>query len=327
MAIFCFPRPQSFLRLIPLRTATEFILFLLGVNKVTGLYGILALLTGYPLNPLQLSHYIYSLAVLGPICYLSPAIRGQQDSSSTVKVIALAWVYVLDTVINSVYTMLFGLGWFALLARQAGEGSGALDGMGQGTMNETAGFTSPEHDVSKVDIFTTPAPGAMPGQEARLYAISGSLSSAVLSQGSVSTLAVLVALWVIRVYFCVVVLSYARSTLRAYIASTSATSYSTASDANIAENPFRHGRAEGEGWRGALGRSMLRFPTKRYWLGRDESQAEWASGADARLEGARGLRIKVPGGSVGGVGERERRARSGTGPSVPMLPLKGKAEY
>ncbi|KAI7296581.1 hypothetical protein KC315_g18718, partial [Hortaea werneckii] len=98
-----FPRPGSFLHLISLRTATEFITFSLAINKVTGFYGILALFTGYHLNPLQLSHYIYSILVLGLICYLSPAIR-QRDADGALKVVALAWLYVLDTILNSLYT-------------------------------------------------------------------------------------------------------------------------------------------------------------------------------------------------------------------------------
>ena len=59
-------------------------------------------------------------------------------------------------------------------------------------------------------------------------------------------------------------------------------------------------------------------------MGRDEAEDEWAKTVDSKLERARGLRIKVP--AENGVSERERRARSGTGPPIPLGVIKGKVE-
>jgi len=313
---------QSFLHLISLRTATEFITFTLAINKVTGLYGILALFTGYHLNPLQLSHYIYSLLVLALILYLSPALR-QKDGDGALKTVALAWVYVLDSVINSVYTALFGAGWFIILAQHLQEGGEPGKGVpGGSTMNDTAGFTKPQHTVSSVEIVATPAAGAVPGQEAVAYASAGSLASndgVILQPGSIASITVISLLWLIKIYFCIIVLSFARSTLRQYIASASSASYQQSDDATMAENPFQANSGLGAGWRGKLGRFMLKFPTQRYWLGRDESE-EWVRATSGRFEAGRNsrLRIKVPPPAENGVGERERRARSGTGPPLPM---------
>jgi inositol phosphorylceramide synthase regulatory subunit len=293
------------------------------------LYGILALFTGYHLNPLQLSHYIYSLVILGLTLYLTPALRHQARGTSAqrageegrvLKVLALAWVYVLDAVINGVYTTLFGLGWFVLLAQHLGEDSaiGNLPGekLGAGLMNDTAGFTDPEYPVAHVDIVATPAPSLStgPSQQATIYAQGGTLAGALLADGSLASICVLGMLWVIRMHFCLIVLSFARSTLRAYIAQTSAANASyaatTSADPTLADSPFTSPSLAHR-----LGRAMLRLPTQRYWLGRDESEGEWASGIEGRMERARGLKIKVP--TEGGLGERERRARSGTGPPVP----------
>ncbi|KAK4539391.1 hypothetical protein LTR36_010992 [Oleoguttula mirabilis] len=335
-SILHFPRPRTFLHLISLRTATEFIAFTLAINKVTGLYGILALLTGYHLNPLQLSHYIYSLAVLALVCYLSPAIR-QRDGDGVLKTLALAWLYVLDSVVNSVYTSLFGTGWFLILAQHLNEGTPVTGGVpGAGTMNATAGFTSPEHSVSQVDVIAAPGSGVLAGQEAVAFASGdgsgGTLGSVLFERGSIASIMVLGLLWLIRIYFCIIVLSFARSTVRQYIASTSTSTTATGSgytqtdDPTMAESPFRAGgaREEGAGWRGGLGRLMLRFPSRRYWLGRDESEEEWVRATEGRFGGGgggRGLRVKVPTGEsvASGVGERERRARSGTGPPVPLV--------
>lgn len=67
-----------------------------------------------------------------------------------------------------------------------------------------------------------------------------------------------------------------------------------------------------------------RFPTKRFWLGRVESEEEWVKATSGQFESGRGtgLKPKVP---ENGVGERARRARSGTGPPVPPGNLTGKA--
>ena len=304
---------QTFLGFFSLRTGVELLTLIFCINKLTGVYGILAIFTGYHLNPLQLSHYIYSLIVLILGAYLSGAIREREQP---LKVLALAWLYVLDTVINSAYTALFGASWFIVLAQHLNDGPTGDMGPGAGTINDTAGFTDPKHpDVSNVDIVAEPAEGAMTGQDAKAYpSTNGTLGGAVFQSGSIASITVLCILWLVRIYFCIIVLSYARGIVRQYVLSTS-TTYSQSDDPTMAENPFRVGRDEGAGWRGKLGRAMVRFP-KRYWLGKDDSEDEWVRTTQGRFgrTGGNGLRIKVP---EPGVGERERRARSGTGPPPP----------
>lgn len=314
------PPFQSFLHLISLRTATELIVLSLLFNKVSGLYGILAIFTGYELNPLQLSHYIYSLLVLGLVAWLARSLR---RASQPLHNLALAWLYVLDSVVNSIYTTLFGTGWFLVLARNLGHDVPAHLPMGEGTIDDTAGFTSPEHNATRVEVIAEPGPGVLDGQTAVAYGSQyGSLGAAVFQSGSMASLTVIGLLWIARVYFCLIVMSYARTMVRQYIANTS-TGYAASDDPTLAENPFRVGREEGAGWKGKLGRFMLRFPTKRYWLGREEGEDEWVRATSGRFESGRGtgLRIKVP---ENGVGERERRARSGTGPPLPVVGPKGK---
>lgn len=209
-------------------------------------------------------------------------------------------------------------------------------GGGAGTMAEVAGFTNPENNVSQVDVIAAPAPGLAPGQEAVAYGHpqAGGLGGAVLQSDSMTAIALLAALSLIRVYFCIIVMSYARSILRQYIASTSYNAPSTENpypttadpvDPTMAENPFSMRRDEGAGWQGKMGRIMLRFPSRRYWLGREEqdtAQSEWERVTSGRFEsGRKALKIRVP---ENGVGERERRARSGTGPPPPVAPSSGK---
>lgn len=91
-----------------LQTGTEMISIALLINKVTGLYGLLAILTGYSLDAIQLSMYLYSVAVLGTIAFLIPHIRRQ----SSFQNLALAWLYIVDTAANSAYTTTFAVQWY-----------------------------------------------------------------------------------------------------------------------------------------------------------------------------------------------------------------------
>lgn len=257
--------------------------------------------------------YFYSLVVLGLICYLAPHIKRQ----SPLQCLALAWLYLLDSFINAGYTLLFGAGWFILLARHLGEDATPSDGSlpGGKMMNDTAGFTSPEQNVTRVDVVATPEPGLMAGQDAVAVGSSGdgtTLGNAVFQSGSIASISVISALWLVRIYFCLIVMAYARGVLRQHILMTSTGSYSAESSTDVAENPFRRGREEGEGWKGKLGRAMTRVG-RGYWLGKESVDEEWIRGAGDRFKR---LAIQVP---APGVGERERRARSGTGPPPNML--------
>jgi len=267
--------------------------------------------------------YIYSIIVLVLGLYLSPYIR---DTQAPLQNLALAWIYVLDSLINAVSTALFGLSWFILLAQHLTDGSdgpaaGKLPVPGSKMMNDTAGALHPAHPVSKVDVIATPkADSILPGQDAVTVGHEGSaLDQAVFQAGSVMSITVISVLWLFRIYFCLIVMAYARGMLRQYVISSSHRSggafpQDAAEGKNLAENPFRVGREEGEGWKGKLGRILTAFP-KTYWLGKDDED-EWVRGAGDKFRSARatgGTRLPAP-----GVGERERRARSGTGPPAPL---------
>jgi inositol phosphorylceramide synthase regulatory subunit len=82
-------------------------------NKVTGLYGLLAILTGYHLSIVQLSLYIYSVTALGTLAFCLPHIRKQSPFQN----LAFAWLYIIDTVVNTAYTTLFAVSWFLALEK------------------------------------------------------------------------------------------------------------------------------------------------------------------------------------------------------------------
>ena len=305
-----------------LRTGTELITLSLLFNKVSGFYGLLALLTGLHLSPLQLSMYIYSIVALVITVLLASHIRSQ----SPFHCVALACFYILDSLINAVYTVAFGITWFLVLSQHHSDANGdKAPGAGGSTIEDTSGFTNPQYNVSHVDVAVAPDQGVAPGGQAVAVGQPGfsttapgpSLGHGVLQPESMSSIVTICALWTVRVYFVLVVMSYARLVLRQHVAamSRSNTALHTGSKSStMAENPFEPHLPEGKGWKGKLGRLMIRLG-KTYWLGSDEGDQEWMNNAQSFRRREEGM-SPVP-----GVVERERRRRSGTGPPPPMPPL------
>ncbi|PNS18361.1 Inositol phoshorylceramide synthase regulatory subunit kei1 [Sphaceloma murrayae] len=338
-------RPRTFFHFISLLTATEFITITLLINKVEGVYGILALFTGYHLSALQLSMYIYSIAVLVLVCYLGPHIRQQ----SPLENLILAWVYLLDSLVNASYTALFGLGWFITLAQHLNPtpptdgDSPKVTAPGGKTIGDTAGFTDPSAGpVDSVDIIASPSSDKLvPGQEAKVipHGDGTGLGNTIFQSGSIMSITIISTLWFIRLYFILIIMAYARQVLRGYSQSasvaasrkpvsaeeTDSTEHLAAGTDKLA-NPFHPSAPLGQGWKGKLGRALTRFPAT-YWLGRDEADEEWVRGADERFRrrlASRGTFLKSPPAPNRGTDERVRRARSGTGPPPPGLELLGR---
>lgn len=310
-----------------LRTGTELSTLSLLLNKVSGLYGLLALLTGLHLSPLQLSMYIYSLFALFITVLLAPYIRTQ----SPFHCLALATLYILDSIINAAYTAIFGITWFLVISQHHSDANGnKTPGAGGETIGDTAGFTSPEFNVSHVDVAVGPDQG-VPGEKNEVVtsaslgspsttAASPSLGHGVLQPESMSSIVVICALWAVRVYFVLIVMSYARLVLRRYVASSSRTG-TGGKTSGLIDDPFSPHLPEGMGWRGRLGRAMISLG-RGYWLGSEEGDDSWMN--DEVAMGRVRRREPAPGpGDAPGVVERERRRRSGTGPPPPMPQLLG----
>ena len=314
------PRPQSFLYFMSLRTGTELITLSLLLNKVSGLYGLLALFTGFHLSPFQLSMYIYSLLAVVVTAWLAPHIRSQ----SPFHCLALAWFYVLDSVVNALYTTAFAVTWFLVVSLHFSDAAstGSANAPGGSTIDDTAGFTSPKFEnVSHVDVTDgkgdEPLAVAQPGHTST--AASPSLGHGVFQPESGSSITVICLLWAARFYFIFVVMSYARLVLRHHVAmrSRAATHLHTGSKSSeYMENPFAPHCNEGSGIQGRLGRLMTMIG-RSYWLGAAEDGEE-----DTWVESSvRTSRNDVEG--PPGTGERERRRRSGTGPPLPMPSVNG----
>lgn len=268
---------QTFLYVMCLETGAALITLSLLLNKISGLYGLLALLTGYHLSSVQLSMYVYSLIVLGLTAYLFPYIRTQ----SPLQCLALAWLYLIDSITNAAYTAGFGVSWFMFISQNYGE--------------------------------------AAPSDSTDKSSTSDGLNDTVFQPEGVPSILFICALWMMRIYFVLVMLSFARQTLRKHIniprhtrLPTHSRNTSMASMADIDREPFSTYSPDGQGWKGRLGRIMVSVG-RSYWLGEDEdsSNVNWVGSLHRRF---RSLALRT---DVSGPVERERRRRSGTGPPQP----------
>jgi hypothetical protein len=304
---------QTFLYIMSLRTGTEMISLSMIFNKITGFYGLLAILTGFSLSPLQLCMYLYSLAAVILLAFLMPHIRKQ----TPFQCLALAWFYLVDTIINTVFTAAFAVTWILTISADTTHTESPGSVAGSGTIDDTAAMVNRRYIMD--EAITNPvAPGedvvaAVTSAAATAAAGSTSLGDAVGIEETIPSIILVVLITLVRVYFILVVMAFARQVLRQHMYSSSTTQKTQFRiDGTVdvpASNPFAVGRSAGQGWRGKLGRLMVSIG-EGYWLG-GQADDDWAKGMDGHFRSRR-----TPAGPPGTV-ERERRARSGTGPPLP----------
>ncbi len=93
-----------------------------------------------------------------------------------------------------------------------------------------------------------------------------------------TSLALIVALTLVRVYFSLVVMSYARLVLQRFIDLSSDVEQG---GKNSSTNPFAVGSPLGQGFRGKLGRALVMLG-RDYWLGRKEDE-EWTKAVSSKF--------------------------------------------
>lgn len=241
---------------ISLQTGTEFISLMLVFNKLTGVYGILAIFTGFELSLLQFSTYLYSILVLVSLAILVPHLRKQ----SPLECLLLAWIYIVDTIINCACTTFFAVQWY--LASTADP-----DAQQQSDAAESPDDTDLPGNVS---IETVAAE-----KRAEHFARN---PGAAMPHDTAFSIVLITAVTLIRVYFSLVIAAYAHQVLLRYIDRQMENDRPRAKDVN---GPFAVGTDEGEGWRGRLGRAMLSVG-RQYWLGYKD-QEDWARSVNERL--------------------------------------------
>lgn len=257
------PRLKTFLGFISLQTGTELILISLLINKVTGLYGLLANLTSYSFSAIQLSMYIYSAFVLIAVALSVPHICKPTFSSSPFHSLALAWIYLVDTAINTVYTAAFAVSWYLASFHDPKGAAGA----GSTTSDTTSGGRKQLDDAREVQA-----------------------SASVGPQETAASVVLIVALTLVRIYFAVIVMAYAGGVLRRYVEIGAgreglevdeARKGAARPEAQLWDDPFAEGMPAGGGWKGWLGRRMVSIG-KGYWLG-DKEDEGWTRETGSRF--------------------------------------------
>ncbi|KAH7171489.1 Inositolphosphorylceramide synthase subunit Kei1-domain-containing protein [Dactylonectria macrodidyma] len=237
--------------MISLQTGTEVISLALVFNKVTGVYGLLAILTGYQLSLLQLSTYVYSIGILVVLASLIPHIRKQ----SPFECLALAWMYIIDTAINGLYAAAFGLDWY--FKSQISETSDT----------QTSGLSK---------IVVEGVEGLR--QEAAIH-------GKVVPQETAASMLLIIASTLIRIYFSFVVMAYAKQVLQKYMQ----LMILEGPGVDDEEGPFAEDLPDGEGRKGRLGRLMVSYG-RGYWMDSRDTD-EWARSVDPNKPGALGTLV------------------------------------
>jgi hypothetical protein len=238
------PRPKSLLGFMSLQTGTELISTALIFNKATGLYGLLTLFTGYSLSALQVTSYLGSILVLAALAICLPHVRRQ----SPLPNLGLAWVYTVDTLVSAAYTSAFATTWYLA------------------AFHDTKGPAGTEDDAVRHDAAQQPHVRAGKG-------VNDTAASMVL----------IVGFTLIRFYFSLVVMAYARMVLLRFVDENMPESEEVA---GVSPNPFAVGAPLGEGWRGKLGRGMVCIG-RGYWLGGKKEDEEWARQVNSKFRSTR----------------------------------------
>jgi len=207
--------------------------------------------TGAQISALQLSMYFYSLGLFALLCYLAPSIH----KGTPLAALSFAYLYLLDSIINIAYTLLFAVSWFIVLAAKHPVSPAVVASAGS-TTDKTSGFTSPALNVSAVNVAVAPADALMGGQNAVAAGTPAETTASgfgvgMLQPESATSILLIAVFWTVRLYFVVVLFAWARHVVR--------------SSATPSEEPFE-GRNNGEGWQGRLGRALIGVG-KGYWQG------------------------------------------------------------
>lgn len=186
--------------------------------------------------------YIYSLFAFAALIALLPRLHKR----SPLAAISFAYIYLIDSVINALYTLLFGISWFLVLASKHDS-----EHHPAGNVGNTIDPTSSDFNGSEADVVAFPS---TTGQNAVVGGNEASfLSVGVLQPESSASILIISLLWLVRVYFVIIVMAFARDVVRG--------------SATPGEAPFT-GRNHGEGWEGSVGRALVSC-NRGYWEGKD----------------------------------------------------------
>jgi len=237
-----------------LQTGTELISIALLFNKATGVYGMLTLFTGYSLSALQVTAYLGSIFVLVTLALCLPHIR----KGSPLENLVLAWVYAVDTVASAAYTTAFATSWYLATMHGGTKGGAAAAAV--------AGDGDAQQERRDEAQITEQNPAGVPDTAASMVLI--------------------VAFTLIRVYFALVVMAYARRVILRFADERMPDVEGGGDGGDTSADPFATGAPLGDGWRGRLGRALVSVG-RGHWLGGRKEDEEWARAVNSKFRASR----------------------------------------
>ncbi|KAI9434543.1 Inositolphosphorylceramide synthase subunit Kei1-domain-containing protein [Russula earlei] len=103
------PRPlASMLGLLDLKAGVTLVVLFAVLNKVAGIYGLIALLTGAGGNAAQLTLYIYSALALVALTWGIRAVNNEDPK----HMLYFAHIFFADHVLNTIWTVYFAVHWW-----------------------------------------------------------------------------------------------------------------------------------------------------------------------------------------------------------------------
>lgn len=171
---------NSFCGLLDIKSGAKIILLFGALNKVAGVYGLISAFTGGSIS--QMSFYIYSSVTLYVVVW---GLRAVADES-THKCLKLAHLYALDHVVQTIYALRFARHqWYEI----PHDGARSFNSQAQKDLVDLA--------ISRHEI-----PAERPSNTAEI-------AHGLWEQEKGFTAFVLILAWLLKIYFIVVIYSYA----------------------------------------------------------------------------------------------------------------------
>jgi len=141
---------------------------------------------------------------LYPSCTSGNRIEILIRKENPMELVAYAYFFVIDFLINILYTFIFAAIWYLIVSNP--NTSPPLENL----KSAVGGVDPLLDDVTKVNIIATPAPNPLRGQDASLLAETGSAGQEAPGGFWYSTVSIGF-FWLIKIYCILIVFSYARS--------------------------------------------------------------------------------------------------------------------
>ncbi|EJD43780.1 DUF1753-domain-containing protein [Auricularia subglabra TFB-10046 SS5] len=172
------PRPfRSFLGCMDLKTGVTLSVLFALLNKVAGVYGLIAVFTGGSLA--QLSLYVYSIGALVAFAWGLNAVSSEDKK----KTLYFAHMFLLDHLVSTTWTVFFGVRWWVYNPH---DGRRQANSKAQQQLMQLANVTQPLNDAEL-------AQAAM-----QIWNKEKGFAMAVLIIG-----------WLVKIYFAALIYSYA----------------------------------------------------------------------------------------------------------------------